>query len=147
MVASANRLIRFLTVFTLLCGVISPALCLTLCSLGIQCAPASAVAAPEVAPQKCPNCPEPPKSDVGIKAVESGDCCCAWIAQKSDPPAVTPPALALAFDNPMALPEEIEVPAVDQSLERTPHCLGNDRAPPGRCIESGQSRAPPILSR
>lgn len=144
--ALANRLVRVIAVFALLVGVCSPAICSTLCAIGVKCGTKSvAPVASEPVEPKCSNCPKP-YSGPGYKDSETlGDCCCGWMAKKSDPPAA--PVHLTTVQLPDANLPPPTIPVITPSYSATAVLLpSNDRAPPGRSPLPTSPRAPPMPS-
>ena len=144
--ALANRLVRMITVIALLVGVCSPAICSTLCAIGVKCGTkAVPVAVSEPVDPKCSNCPKP-YSGPGYKQSDAReDCCCGWMAKKSDPPAAPVHLTAVQLPDADLPPATISsvTPSRPATAVRLP---SNDRAPPGRYPILAPSRAPPMPS-
>ena len=133
------RLAKPAVAFLLLLYGALPGICAGLCA--IKACPVSPPGAAAAA-HSC--CDSAGGSSEQVRSPDSGMNCCAWIAERADPPATDAKVLASVELPPAILAEPVRVaiaaePEVSQLLVEH-----DERGPPGPVRSTAQPRAPPV---
>ena len=124
-----NRAVRVIAVISLLMGVCSPAICSTLCALGMRHGDAADAPAVEAgSTNRCSN---------------DRQVCCGWIAKKVAPPASPASMLLFSPSDAAVSVTAIELPKPCGGVG-APILPASDYALPGPPLSSDRNRAPPM---